>query len=215
LTYRFTFAVRDRARFLSHLETVDTLLSALRRAGYQVALSRGMKPRPVIALALPRAVGVQSESELADIELTSDPTPEELQQQLARQLPAGLELLAVEPAEGKQAASRVRAVHYLIEVADDVDWEAAIARFLAADEAIVTRTAPNKAAKRVDVRKFCTQLGQGPQGLEAEIELTEAGTARPEEVATAVAATIGATPTIIRLVRTAIVLREAPVGVHT
>jgi hypothetical protein len=121
----------------------------------------------------------------------------------------------VEPAEGKQAASRVRAVHYLIEVADDVDWEAAVARFLAADEAIVTRTAPNKAAKRVDVRRFCTQLGQGPQGLEAEIELTEAGTARPEEVATAVAATIGATPTIIRLVRTAIVLREAPVGVHT
>jgi radical SAM-linked protein len=215
LTYRFTFAVRDRARFLSHLETVDTLLSALRRAGYQVALSRGMKPRPVIALALPRAVGVQSESELADIELTSDPTPAELHEQLAPQLPAGLELLAVEPAQGKQAASRVRAVHYLIEVADDVDWEAAIARFLAADEAIVTRTAPNKAAKRVDVRKFCTQLGHGPHGLEAEIELTEAGTARPEEVATAVAATIGATPTIIRLVRTAIVLREAPVGVHT
>jgi radical SAM-linked protein len=215
LTYRFTFAVRDRARFLSHLETVDTLLSALRRAGYQVALSRGMKPRPVIALALPRAVGVQSESELADIELTSDPTPAELHEQLAPQLPAGLELLAVEPAQGKQAASRVRAVHYLIEVADDVDWEAAIAHFLAADEAIVTRTAPNKAAKRVDVRKFCTQLGHGPHGLEAEIELTEAGTARPEEVATAVAATIGATPTIIRLVRTAIVLREAPVGVHT
>jgi radical SAM-linked protein len=215
LTYRFTFAVRDRARFLSHLETVDTLLSALRRAGYQVALSRGMKPRPVIALALPRAVGVQSESELADVELTSDPTPAQLHQQLAPQLPAGLELLAVEPAEGKQAASRVRAVHYLIEVADDVDWEAAIARFLAADEAIVTRTAPNKAAKRVDVRRFCTQLGQGPQGLEAEIELTEAGTARPEEVATAVAATIGETPTIIRLVRTAIVLREAPVGVPT
>ena len=215
MTYRFTFAVRDRARFLSHLETVDTLLSALRRAGYQVALSRGMKPRPVIALALPRAVGVQSESELADIELTSDPTPAELHEQLAPQLPAGLELLAVEPAQGKQAASRVRAVHYLIEVADDVDWEAAIAGFLAADEAIVTRTAPNKAAKRVDVRKFCTQLGHGPHGLEAEIELTEAGTARPEEVATAVAATIGATPTIIRLVRTAIVLREAPVGVHT
>jgi hypothetical protein len=49
----------------------------------------------------------------------------------------------------------------------------------------------------------------------ADIDLTEAGTARPEDVATAVAATIGATPTIIRLVRTDIVLREAPVGAHT
>ena len=49
MTYRITFAVRGRARFLSHLETVDTLLSSFRRAGYGIALSRGMKPRPVIA----------------------------------------------------------------------------------------------------------------------------------------------------------------------
>jgi radical SAM-linked protein len=215
LTYRFTFAVRDRARFLSHLETVDTLLSALRRAGYQVALSRGMKPRPVIALALPRAVGVQSESELADIELTSNPTPAELHEQLAPQLPAGLELLAVEPAQGKQAASRVRAVRYMVETADDVDWEDAVARYALADEAVVVRTAPNKAAKRVDVRSFCSQIERVPSGLAARIELTEAGTARPEEVATAVAATIGATPTITRIVRTQIVLRDAAVGAHT
>ena len=33
LKYRITFAVTGRARFLSHLETVDTLLGALRRAG--------------------------------------------------------------------------------------------------------------------------------------------------------------------------------------
>jgi len=59
-----TFAVAGRARFLSHLETVDTLLGALRRAGYQIALSKGMKPRPVISLALPRAVGVRT---LADL----------------------------------------------------------------------------------------------------------------------------------------------------
>jgi radical SAM-linked protein len=215
LTYRFTFAVRDRARFLSHLETVDTLLSAIRRAGYQVALSRGMKPRPVIALALPRAVGVESEGELADVELTSDPAPAELRERLARQLPAGFDLLAVEHAEGKQAASRVQAVHYRIDAADGVDWEDAVARYLAAGEAPVIRTAPNKADKRIDVRRFCSRLEPAAGGLHAEIELTDAGTARPEEVATAVAATIGATPTITRIVRTEIVLRDAAVGVHT
>ncbi|HEY0388474.1 MAG TPA: TIGR03936 family radical SAM-associated protein [Gaiellales bacterium] len=215
MTYRFTFAVRGRARFLSHLETVDTLLSAIRRAGYQVALSRGMRPRPVIALALPRAVGVESEGELADVELTSDPAPAELRERLAPQLPAGLELLGVEPAEGKQAASRVRAVHYQIEAGAGLDWDDAVVRYLAADEALVTRTAPKKADKRVDVRRFCTAVEPTPGGLHAEIELTDAGTARPEEVANAVAATIGATPTITRIVRTEIVLRDAAVGVHT
>ena len=69
LTYRITFAVGGRARFLSHLETVDTLLGALRRAGLDIALCKGMKPRPVISLALPRAVGVETRAELADVEL--------------------------------------------------------------------------------------------------------------------------------------------------
>jgi radical SAM-linked protein len=215
LTYRFTFAVQGRARFLSHLETVDTLLSSIRRAGYQVALSRGMKPRPVIALALPRAVGVESEGELADVELTGHPAPTELRERLAPQLPAGFDLLAVEPAEGKQAASRVLAVRYLVETADDVDWDSAVARYAAADEAVVIRTAPNKPDKRVDVRRFCQRVQPVPDGLEAEIHLTDAGTARPEEVVTAVAATIGATPTITRIVRTQIVLRDAAVGAHT
>jgi len=45
--------------------------------------------------------------------------------------------------------------------------------------------------------------------------MTEAGTARPDEVATAVAATIGATPTIIRLVRTKTLLHDAPAGALT
>jgi radical SAM-linked protein len=215
LTYRITFAVRGRARFLSHLETVDTLLSSFRRAGYGIALSRGMKPRPVIALALPRAVGVESEAELADVELTAPADRAEIAGRLAAELPEGLTLVAIEPAHGRPAASRVRAVDYLVDVTGDVDWDDALDRYAAAEQAVVTRSAPNKAAKRVDVRSFCSQIEHVPSGLAARIELTEAGTARPEEVATAVAATIGATPTITRIVRTQIVLRETPVGVTT
>jgi radical SAM-linked protein len=215
LTYRITFAVRGRARFLSHLETVDTLLSSFRRAGYGIALSRGMKPRPVIALALPRAVGVESIAELADVELTEAAECDQIADRLAPELPEGFSLGSIEPAEGKPAASRVRAVHYLVDVAGDIDWDAAIHRYMAADEAVVTRGAPNKAAKRIDVRSFCSQVERVPSGLAAHIELTGAGTARPEEVATAVAATLGATPTITRIVRTQIVLHEQPVGVPT
>ncbi len=215
MTYRITFAVHGRARFLSHLETVDTLLSSFRRAGYGIALSRGMKPRPVIALALPRAVGVESEAELADVELTTEADRDEIAVRLAGQLPEGLTLTSIEPAEGRPAASRVSAVDYLVDVAGNIDWDAALSRYAAAEQAVVTRSAPNKAAKRVDVRSFCSRIERVPSGLSARIELTEAGTARPEEVATAVAATIGATPTITRIVRTRIVLRETPVGVTT
>jgi radical SAM-linked protein len=214
LTYRITFAVGGRARFLSHLETVDTLLGALRRAGFDIALSKGMKPRPVISLALPRAVGTETLADMADVELRGEHEPLDVKERLANQLPMGMTVIAVEPATGKQAASRVESVAYRVEVADDVDWDAALHAFAAAETCEVVRTAPNKAAKRVDVRRFCSALAHEPGALEMELAVTDAGTARPEELTTAVAALVGATPTIERLVRTAIRLRE-PVGART
>jgi len=83
-----------------------------------------------------------------------------------------------------------------------------------AEEAVVTRTAPQKADKRVDVKRFCMSVEHQPGRLLLELALTGEGTARPEEVVHAVAATIGATPTITRLVRTRIALAE-PTGVTT
>jgi radical SAM-linked protein len=209
-----TFAVCGRARFLSHLETVDTLLGALRRAGFDLALSKGMKPRPVISLALPRAVGTETLADVADVELRGDHEPLDVQERLANHLPMGMTALAVEPATGKQAASRVESVAYRVEVADDLDWDAALAAFAAAETCEVVRTAPKKASKRVDVRRFCTELTHEPGALEMELAVTDAGTARPEELTQAVAALVGATLTIERLIRTAIRLRE-PVGVDT
>lgn len=213
MTYRISFAVSGRARFLSHLETVDMLLGALRRAGFQIALSQGPKPRPVIALALPRAVGVESMGELADVELLGDHDPTEVAERLANQLPMGVAVLAAEPAEGRPAASRIDGVRYMAEVADDVDWAAAAQAFADLTEAPVVRCAPDKPDKRVDVKQFCRSVSHQPSRLVFEIELNPAGTARPEEVVHAVAASIGATPTINRLVRTEIVLRDRPAGV--
>ncbi len=214
MTYRITFAVSGRARFLSHLETVDTLLGALRRAGFDIALSKGMKPRPVISLALPRAVGTETLADLADVELRGDHDPLEVGERLANHLPLGMSVVAVDRSEGRPAAARVEAACYRVEAADDVDWAAAIAAFSAAERCEVVRTAPGKASKRVDVKRFCTSLEHEPGVLRMELALTDAGTARPEELTNAVAALIGATPTIERLVRTAIRLRE-PVGVPT
>ncbi|MGZ4430046.1 MAG: TIGR03936 family radical SAM-associated protein [Gaiellales bacterium] len=215
MTYRITFAVGGRARFLSHLETVDTLLSALRRAGFEIALSKGMKPRPLMSLALSRAVGVESRAELADVDLAGETGPDLVAERLAAQLPAGIEVLAVDRTHGRSAASRVAAVRYRIDVAEDLDWDAALARFLDAAEVRVTRGSPSRGDRSIDVRPFCGSISYRPGRLVAEIALTDAGTARPEELATAVAAQVGATPTITRLVRTDIVLRDEPVGAMT
>jgi radical SAM-linked protein len=215
LTYRITFAVCGRARFLSHLETVDTLLGALRRAGYQIALSRGMKPRPVISLALPRAVGVQTEADLADVELAVDADPDEVADRLGRQLPAGMRVVDVARASGRSAAARVEAAAYEVGVGDDVDWTHAVAAFLGVESCEVVRTAPGKADRRIDVRSYCSSLEHEPGLLRMELRMTDSGTARPDEIAQAAAGMVGGTATINQLVRTRIDLRPEPVGART
>ncbi len=207
------FAVAGRARFLSHLETVDTFLAALRRAGFEIALSRGPKPRPVISLAVPRAVGVESAADLADVELVGETPPEVVAARLAEQLPRGMSLVDVSECHGKHAASRVRSVAYVAEVGSDLDWATASEVFAEAPEAIVTRVIPDKPDKHVDVKSSCARVAFEPGRLVFELVPTETGSARPEEVVQAVAATVGATPTINRLVRTEITLRDRPVGV--
>src|SRR5437764_8737647 len=129
-----------------------------------------MKPRPVISLALPRAVGVESECEIADVRLRDSADIDALHRRLDEQLPDGLTLLSAEPAEGRPASSRLRAVAYRVDVFDDVDWDEAIARYQAAEEAVVTRTAPNKADKRVDVKQFCSGIEHRRGRLLIELE---------------------------------------------
>ena len=100
LKLELRFAVTGRARFLSHLECVDGLLAAFRRAGFQVALSHGMRPKPVISLAMARAVGVASLDELMTVELVGEHDPDEVRTRLAATLPRGLEVLAAGPFTG-------------------------------------------------------------------------------------------------------------------
>ena len=48
---------------------------------------------------------------------------------LDAQLPDGLTARRVEHSHGKPASSRLRGVDYAVDVADDLDWDEAIARY--------------------------------------------------------------------------------------
>ena len=85
----------------------------------------------------------------------------------------------------------------------------------AADSCEVVRTAPGKPDRTVDVTRYCSSIEHEPGLLRMLLRMTEAGTARPDEIAQAVAGLEGRTATIKRLVRTRIDLRPQPVGART
>ncbi len=94
--YRLRFAKRGEARFLGHLDLVDVLVRALRRAGVRLVYSRGYHPMPKVELPSPLPLGVEGLEEWLEFE-AHGVDGEALLEFLRGSLPAGLEAQALFP----------------------------------------------------------------------------------------------------------------------
>ncbi|RLA86194.1 MAG: TIGR03960 family B12-binding radical SAM protein [Deltaproteobacteria bacterium] len=97
-------------RFLSHLETVDVFIRAMRRAQIPMKFSEGFHhlPRATFTQALP--VGIESLCEYLDVEISSYFPPEEFVRRMNRELPRGLGVI-----DAKEMAYRGTALPELLQ----------------------------------------------------------------------------------------------------
>lgn len=219
--YQVRFAVEGRIRFLSHLETADTLLSSLRRCGVRLALSQGMKPKPLIKVAMPRPVAVEAWDDVVEVELAEFVDTNELGAMLSRVLPAGIAVHAVRrmAATDKSAASQVSGATYRTTLADVGLHELSgwVHEFLGRDRVPVDRSTP-KQRREVDVREYVHEMqavgsadaagadDTGEVAVRFHCRLTETGSAKPEEVVRALAGVAGRELTVTRTIRESIAL---------
>lgn len=84
----------EQVRYISHLDFSRAMERALRRARIPIAFSQGFNPHPKMAFASALAVGVTSQGEYMDFELTRDMNPEEFKQRLNDVLPPGIQILS-------------------------------------------------------------------------------------------------------------------------
>src|SRR5947209_20325208 len=94
---RLRFRKTGELRLVSHHDLMRCFERMLRRADVPFQSTQGFNPRPRLVFALSLPLGIVGNDEIADLELTHDVAPEELQSRLARQAPAGLEILSVLP----------------------------------------------------------------------------------------------------------------------
>jgi len=90
---RFQFAKRDEVKLISHLDLLNALTRAFRRAGVPIAYSHGYNPHPKISFGSVLPVGTTSEAEFADVDLEVYMEPDDFIVRANHQLPPGLELL--------------------------------------------------------------------------------------------------------------------------
>lgn len=172
--YRLQITKRGNAKYLSHLDTVRALLRSFRRARIPMALSGGYNPQPKVAYATALAVGLESEAEYVDVELTRQVEPVSLARAVADQLPVGFGLREVRTVSLRRpsVASYQAVSRYTIGPLDlavrpgteesttralPAGVEAKIAELLAATDLTVAR----HGNKRVNIRPYIV-------GIEAE-----------------------------------------------
>jgi hypothetical protein len=90
---RFRFAKREAVKFISHLDLLNTLTRAFRRAEIPMAYSQGFNPHPKISFGSTLPVGTTSEAEFADIALETYMEPDDFISRSNDELPSGLEFL--------------------------------------------------------------------------------------------------------------------------
>lgn len=87
---RARFIRGQEVKFISHLDLMKVFERAIRRADIPIAYSQGFNPHPQMIFGLPLSVGVTSEAEYADFELSNTIKLEDFIEGLNRQLPKGL-----------------------------------------------------------------------------------------------------------------------------
>ena len=183
-------------RFLSHLELAHLFYRASKRAGLCLCFSEGFHPMPRIIFATALPVGMESLSEIVDMECEGKITPLEVAEKLNQTLPPGIEIMeATEVPLFFHLSSLPHPSVYWIPLDYLLSREEAILKIketLDRKEFFIHQERDGK-KRTVDIRELIEKmeikerLGEEPQwGVELVLRKTVGRTAKPTEIVGAV-----------------------------
>jgi len=116
---RVRFVKTGMMRFISHIEFMEVVKRALRIADAPVAMTRGFNKRERVSAGFPTPLGIESESELVDVDLF-EPAPVDIIARVNAGLPDGISAASVRVLEGKESImAETAAIEYRV-TADEV-----------------------------------------------------------------------------------------------
>jgi radical SAM-linked protein len=212
-----TFAREGGAAYLSHLDTARAWHRTFARAGIDLALSAGMRPKPRLVLGLPLPVGAAALGELLWAEVTEaeEWEPEAALAALAAAAPEGVRPLRLLPVATRPHAIARLAVYECGLAVPPEELQSALDWFAHLPEAPYERVSP-KGRKRLDLKGYISDVWQQPaergSTLGFSVRHGSEGAARPQEFVATLASRLGRDVAPARLVRTRVVYKDLPGG---
>lgn len=186
---RIRFSKTGLARFMGHLELMDALKRAIKRLGWPVSYSEGFHPQMRLAMGHPLPVGLESQWEYFDLDLTRTISNEEALA-LGEALPDGLDILSAEFVDKKSPSiySSVAQNFYSVlpAIPQDPNWfkmtTEALARFSTSNTLPFSRGKAGK-EKTFNIKDEVQIIPETlPESFSFKTRINTEGTLKPQEV---------------------------------
>lgn len=208
---RLRFEKRDRLRFISHHDLLQTFERAIRRAGFEVAYTQGFNPRPKLTFALALPLGVESYDEILDIELPRAVDAGRFLEGIASVLPPGLNPLACEALTGKSSL-QVESCDYAVELEpEQIDVVSnGLERFAAASDPVITRERKGR-VREIQIKQLLDGVRLDRQRLVFTVCYPPEGGLKPGEFLT----WLGLDAEAVKIIKTKTKLKNSPPSTPT
>lgn len=197
---RIKFSKTGHTKFIGHLDTMRYFQKAVRRAELPIAFSGGYSPHMIMSFAAPLGVGITSQGEYFDMELTETVPTSEIVRRLNDTMAEGFRVLAarqVEDGKAGKAMSLVAAADYHIEFREgkepEADWKSKIPEFLSRKEILVSKVTKN-GEKMVDIRPYVYKMELQGDKIFMMLASASANYTKPETVMNAFIQWLGEEP---------------------
>lgn len=197
---RVKFSKFGPVRFLGHLDTMRYFQKAVRRAGIPIAFSDGFRPHMIMSFAAPLGVGITSDAEYFDMELSEERAISLDSQELVHRFNAvmadGFRVTSVrELPEGKKynAMSLTAAADYQISFAGagyPENWAAQMEGFFS-QPSILAEKKTKKGMKTTDIKPGIYSIQAEPDRYSLRLAASSANYVKPKMVMEAFAAYLG------------------------
>ncbi len=198
---RFKFSKTGTLQYIGHLDVMRTFQKIHRRAGFDIAYSKGFSPHQLMSFATPLGVGLTSVAEYVDVEFESLSTrdrdgcfhplngADELIARFNEHSTPELMLLdaRILPDDAKNAMSRLAAADYLVSFREGLapaDLDEWFERFFAfyKDESIVTEKKTKTGKQEVDLKKQIRLLERRDNAVFMRVDTGSLSNLKPELV---------------------------------
>lgn len=196
LKARIKFRKFGAMKFIGHLDVMRFFQKVMRRADIPIAFTGGFSPHMIMSFANPLGVGVTSDGEYFDIELTEEIDMQAAVERMNQTVVEGIEvvnMVAISDDKKRTGMSIVAAADYLSNVKGDVfpeSWKEKAEGFMSQPEICILKKT-KKSEKEVDIKPMIYKFEIREEGVYMQVATGSVENLKPEVVMQALCQYLG------------------------